>query len=397
MVALVSRKELMRRVELEGVGRTVQHLRGALRKGHLKPNNFRIKDLAEALIVSRDGKPVGREWTDRLAPSKRGGVMLAEAAIGVSSTGFSNITGQILYTRLMESYQDEAFIGSQLVEEYQTDFNGEKIPGISGIVEDVQEVKENMPFPEVGFGDDYIETPRTTKRGFILSITKETIFFDRTNLVLQQAGTIGTVLARKKEKLILDMVLGFTNNFKWRGTTYNTFQAATPWINTLSGQDLANLDWTYLDLAEQLFTDMLEPNTNEPIEVTPTTILAMPAKLHHFRQTLGAVEIETETDSNNRVRRGPNTLTQYNVLSSRLAYRRMLANGVSAANAKNTWFFGDPKKAFAWQYNWPITVVQAPNNHEAEFKQDIQFRWKASERGSAVVKNPRYWAKIYNV
>jgi hypothetical protein len=37
-----------------------------------------------------------------------------------------------------------------------------------------------------------------------------------------------------------------------------------------------------------------------------------------------------------------------------------------------------------------ITVTQAPLNSEAEFSQDIIFRFKASERGAAAVINPRY-------
>ena len=37
--------------------------------------------------------------------------------------------------------------------------------------------------------------------------------------------------------------------------------------------------------------------------------------------------------------------------------------------------------AFAYMENWPITVVQAPANSEAEFNQDIVARFKASERG----------------
>ena len=39
----------------------------------------------------------------------------------------------------------------------------------------------------LGFGEDYIETPSTTKRGFIVPVTKEAIFFDRTHLVLSRA------------------------------------------------------------------------------------------------------------------------------------------------------------------------------------------------------------------
>ena len=39
--------------------------------------------------------------------------------------------------------------------------------------------------------------------------------------------------------------------------------------------------------------------------------------------------------------------------------------------------------------NWPITVVQAPINSEAEFTQDIVVRFKASERGTAAILEPR--------
>lgn len=394
----ISKNELRRRVELDGLTKTRKHLINALKRKHLKPTDFRIRDLAESLVTDDKGKPVGKAWVEQLGPQKSGGVLLVEASAGVSLSGFNNITGQILYTRVMEGYQQDEFIWPQLVEEYQTDFNGEKIPGVTGITENVSEVAENMPYPEVGFGDDYIETPVTTKRGFILSITKETIFFDRTNLVLRQAGTIGNVMGLKKEKMILDLVLGVTNSYKWRGTSYNTYQAATPWINLQSGIDsgATTFDWTAIDTIEQLFVDMLDPNTGEPIIINPKNILAMPARKHTFRRVLNATLLRHSTNTAAIQTESGNVLDSYNLMTSRMAYRRLIASGVSAANAKNTWLMGEFKKAFGWQYNWPLQVVQAPNNHEAEFKQDIQFRWKASERGSGVVFDPRYVVKVYN-
>ena len=39
--------------------------------------------------------------------------------------------------------------------------------------------------------------------------------------------------------------------------------------------------------------------------------------------------------------------------------------------------------------NWPITVVQAPANSEAQFNQDIVVRFKASERGTPAIMEPR--------
>lgn len=391
--AVINTRELSRRVQTDGLRTTLRHLNRAMIDGHISPSDFSIRDLAESLVVDRSGKPVGRSWVEKMSPRKSGGFTLLEAASGVSLAGFSNITGQIFYRAVMDGYQQEEFIASQLVNEYQTDLNGEKIPGITGLTEDVQEVHEGMPFPEIGFGEDWIETPKTTKRGFIISVNKETIFFDRTRLVLQRAGQVGEVLARKKEKMVLDGVMGITNSYKWRGTSYNTYQTATPWINVASGVTLA--DWNQIDQAEQLFADMLEPNTGEPIIITPKAILHMPAKTHLFRMITRATEIEQRTASATEIRRGPNSVTPYTLLSSRFAYRRVIASGVTAANAKNWWFLGDFKKAFAWQFNWPITVVQAPSNHEAEFKQDIVLRWKASERGSFVVLDPRYVVKMY--
>jgi hypothetical protein len=81
------------------------------------------------------------------------------------------------------------------------------------------------------------------------------------------------------------------------------------------------------------------------------------------------------------------------LVESRLAYRRVLASGVAAVDAKKWWFIGDFHKAFAYMENWPITVTQSPPGSEADFNQDIMVRFKASERGAAAVLNSRYVVK----
>ena len=40
------------------------------------------------------------------------------------------------------------------------------------------------------------------------------------------------------------------------------------------------VDWTNVDAAEQLFADILDPHTNEPVLVEPNTVLVMPACRH---------------------------------------------------------------------------------------------------------------------
>ena len=126
-----------------------------------------------------------------------------------------------------------------------------------------------MPYPSLGFGEDYIDTPQTTKRGFIVPVTKEAIFFDRTHLILQRAAEVGEVLGLNKEKRLLDLLVGTTNNYTWKGAAYNTYSAAGTgvapdgnWVNQLTDE---LVDWTDVDAAEQLFANILDPNTGEPV------------------------------------------------------------------------------------------------------------------------------------
>ncbi|MBI1899751.1 MAG: hypothetical protein HYS13_01395 [Planctomycetia bacterium] len=247
-----------------------------------------------------------------------------------------------------------------------------------------------MPYPTYGFGEDYIETPSTTKRGFIVPVTREAIFFDRTNLVLKRAAEVGESLGLNKEKRLLDVAVGVTNTFKWRGTSYNTYQAATPWINSLSANEL--VDWTDVDAAEQLLANMLDPDTSEPILLRASTVLVTPAYRHAAHRIFEGSEVRYTSGGTETLADNP-LAGQYTVHVSRLMYRRVLASGEAEAAAKKWWFLGDFKRAFAYMQNWPITVTQAPPNSEAEFTHDVVLRFKASERGTPAVLNPRYVVK----
>jgi hypothetical protein len=80
-------------------------------------------------------------------------------------------------------------------------------------------------------------------------------------------------------------------------------------------------------------------------------------------------------------------------VTSRLALRCLIASGLNETVAADVWLLGNFKKAFAYMENWPITVTQSPLGSEADFTQDIVVRFKASERGTPAVINPRYVVK----
>ena len=381
-------RELRRRYELDGPEKTVKHLSEALAQGHLKPEEFSLRDLAETLI------PDGHEWVRLMDPRASGGVSVLEAGEGVDVTAFLNVTGQVIYSKIMEAYTQEAFVVSKLVDVIPTRLDGEKIPGAGPIKDDVTEVHPGMPYPHLGFGEDYIETPSTAKHGLIVPVTKEAIFFDRTNLVLSRAAEVGEILGLNKEKRLVDLAIGAANNYKWKGTAYNTYYASGdsgPWVNVLAGNEL--VDWTDVDAAEQLFADILDPNTGEPVLIRPNTVLVMPAYRHAANRVFQATQISYTPSGAATTTWVVNPLQGYRVADSRLVYRRIIASGQTADNAKKWWFIGDFRRAFAYMENWPITVTQSPANSEADFNQDIVVRFKASERGAAAAINPRFVIK----
>jgi len=367
--------------------------------GGIAPEEFSLQDLA-AEFVMEDDRPLGLAGVKRVFDPKGQTIQLTEATSAVDSTTFANITGQLLVSKVLQAYQAEDFVLSKLVETIPTKLDGEKLPGITKISDPGQDelvVREGQEYPRFGFGEEYVETPSTTKRGLIIPVTKEAIFFDRTNLVLSRAQEVGEVLGLNKEKRLVDLVIGGTKVYSRNGTTYYTYYSTNdtgaPYINHLSGNQL--VDWTDIDNAENLFAEMTDPNTSEPIVMgAGRDLLVCPQLRFSANRLLNANE--TRSGSSNIVV-GGNPLAGMGIrlYSSRLLYTRLIAtdtygHSVSAANAKGYWWYGDLKKAFAYMENWPLTVTRSAQNNPSEFSQDIVAEFKASERGAAAVKDPRF-------
>ncbi len=108
--------------------------------------------------------------------------------------------------------------------------------------------------------------------------------------------------------------------------------------------------------------------------MTPTHLIVAARMPTWHRRIVSATEIQSSVGGDQQmVTRNP--IDSYQIASSRLLASRMAAD--------TDWYLGNPRKAFAYMQNWPVTVVQAPSNSEAEFTQDIVVRFKASERGAA--------------
>ena len=176
----------------------------------MKPEDFSIRDLAEA--CARWPRVGAAARSAKCGRRERVGIERRRRCDGVSE---HHGPGDLLEDH--GGLQQEAFVVSKLVETIPTRLDGEKIPGISRVADTIDEVGPGMPYPHLGFGEDYIETPSTTKRGFIVPVTKEAIFFDRTHLVLSRAAEVGEVLGLNKEKRLIDLVIGVDQQLQVEG------------------------------------------------------------------------------------------------------------------------------------------------------------------------------------
>ncbi len=380
----INYKDLRRQIELDGPARAVEFICEGLRERYFTPNDFSLKRLAQYTIED------GHEFVESLYHGSHGvndGMNLLEAAGGAVTTAtFSNITGQIAYTAILEAYQDPKFIWPELCTTQPTQFSGEKIPGIGRMGEDSERVSEAEPYPVIGVSQEYIETPETIKRGMIVPVTKEAVFFDRTNLVLDRCREVGTWAGFQKEKEIIDIATGQANNYKRNGTARNTYldTATLPqWDNTITD---VLADWSDLEAAYLLFDGMVDFTTGEPILIMPDTLIVPSALRAKAMYILNSTEVRGGT-SNTTAYQTIGTDPMKNIMPVKVVTNQMVYARTSSAVK---WWIGQPKKAFKYMENWGFTPQQAGANSEKDFERDILYQFKISWRGVAAVVDPLY-------
>ncbi len=376
-------------IEANGKEAVLGALCEALEKRTLRPEHFNLQELAEAVWPA---------WKQSCDPRSMAGGMFGSPSLtglsedAIDSTMFANITGQIVFTKVMEGFMEaDEGVFERICTVIPTKFNGEKIPGISPPTADGYEIAEGAEYDQGQVIEDYIETPVTTKRGQIIYVTKEAVFFDRTNMLLQQAGKVGERLATKRLKLMIDVVCGATNPFKWRGTSKNTYQSSLgDWINSLSSNAL--VDWTDIDAVYVLAAKMTDPNTSEPISISLPDVLVPPHLAATAKRILNATQItfgDGASNTSQTVASNPVADLGRNIIVSSQLYARLVAAGDSASVAGSTWFIGDFKKAFAYMENWGLTPASLPAGSTLEFTRDVVAGFKFSERGVPTVIEPR--------
>lgn len=345
---------------------------------------------------------MGREWVDSFRPRSGTFVRLQEAD-SVAYSNFSNITGQIFFTEVKMAYEDEEFVFSRVVPTKPSRIlDMEKVPGLSGIGDEFDVVGEREEYPRVGFSEDYVEIAAKRKRGGIIAVTKEAILGDLTGNLLANARKLGYYLGLNREKRIIDAIIDENggaasavlggHRYHWKGTSYATYQASTPWINVTASNAL--VDWTQINSAWQTLANITDPYTGEPIMITPTKLVVTSQNLWTARRVVRATSVRSTAPGYATSGNPSQTITDnpvemvlpgLDVLSSRLLTAR--------SGTDTNWWIGNPEKAFGYYSIWDLTPEEAPTNHPDNFSRDIQMQFKISEMGTAGTLEPRLMHK----
>lgn len=378
--------KLKKLTESYGITKTAKFLGDAIRDKKISKHSISIRQLAESFL--------GHNWAENLY-RYNSGVRVQEASEGVDASSFTAITGQLLVNEIKDKFDLAKLIGDDVCETIPVtngNLKEQKVPWLSNVIDSVEKVEEGMPYPHTTFSPNFIEYPAIEKIGKICAVTMEAIYSDLTGQILDSAGSVGTYCGLAREERILRVVLGLVNNHKWNGSSYNTYLSSGAWTNTVGNFVLK--DWTSVNTLEQLFTNMLDPNTGKNILIEPKQMLVMPANRYRAIRAFSANVTRSgdfATSGNPDQIEAPNPLDKdYQILTSPHARRLLTESGVSTSIADSYVFLGDFKKAFIWREAKPLTVVEAPAQNPREFEQDIALAVKASLMGVAAVRDPRY-------
>ena len=216
----------------------------ALRLKHLNAQEFSAREL----MIECFGY---RETMDYAGSSGYSFGQLKEVAGAVSTSAFLNISNQYMASTFLDAYEIPEMYFSKLIPTVKTNRRWERVGGVGQIGDEAQTIAEGKAYPLVGPAEDWRNTPEVEKRGIAAAITKETILFDETNLVVQRIGEIGKWLGVNHEKRAIDCIVDENttkHRYQWKGTTYGSY-VDTPWDNLLASTPF--VDYKTFDTARK--------------------------------------------------------------------------------------------------------------------------------------------------
>lgn len=369
----------------------LEEIRDLRRAGEIT-DNFSLRDLFEEVVP--DGREAVREMRSRRQMNVN--VLMEAGGDAITTANFSNIIGQIAFADVMENFENEDFIGDQLVRQIPaTTSQKEMLPGITMIGDQASKVGENEDYPLVSIGEQFITMPEIYKYGFMLAITEEAIFEDKTGQLLNNFNKVAEAMAINLEKERLSVALGVTNTYSRNGgpqqNTYGNTHTQGDFDNLIASNALT--DYRNLEAAMIAFASVTDPETGEPIMLGgPLQLICATERIVRAGRMINAIETRTGALGNTDVQMIGGNPIQY---MSRLGTPQVLTNQYvgNVSGATTSWWLGNFKKAFVERVVYPTQVQVEDRNSTVGFERDVVSRVKVRRKSVPAVVEPRYVQK----
>jgi len=355
-----------------------------------RPEDFSLRSLWEALVGPA-------ESTLAFAMDHMGYVEmpLREA---VTSSAFPSAVGQLISAKVIEGYEMPGAIGDELVTVVPSKLRGERMVGFTSL-QGPKVVEEGEPYQDSTFREKFVTTTET-KRGRLLSVSEEAVFFDQTGQMLLRAQGLGNMLRANREKRIIRAVADVASTeriYRPQGVATQLYSAGN---NSLLSTATPLIDWT--DIQEVLAfyalnqRDDREPGDEggaDPIIWMPTHILTAQELAGTAARIVNAVEDRTNTTTATVITAG---VARQLVPGLRAVSSPFLdaAQGADQWDDASDWLIGDFKRQFIYKEIWPLQTFRQPAGNDEDFERDIVARFKVREYGDVQATDHRLVVKV---
>ena len=323
---------------------------------------------------------------------------LRESAI--ASTAFASAVGQLVALKVIDGYEAPGFVGDQLVTPMPSKLRGERMVGFTSL-QGPKPVGEGDSYQESTFGEKYVTTVET-KRGRLLSITEEAVYFDQTGQILQRAGMLGRMAREERERRIIRGVadvVSTTRVYRPAGTAAQLYSSGNK--NLLSTATVLT-DWT--DIQEAMafhatnITDDRETDDamgGQPITWMPTHLLTARKLAGVSARIFAATMAVTSGADGVQAPMTPimNVLGAGSLKPVASAYLDV-AEGEDQWDDADDWLIGDFARQFMYKEIWPLQTFRAPLQNDEQFERDVVARFKIREYGDLNAIDHRLVIKV---
>lgn len=370
-------RELREMVETHGAAATAAACVEAIEDGDESARGWSLRETWEAFIGSVD---------ETLARALRGAALHLQAnplLEEVRSQAFTDVTQAVIINQVIDHFRQVPSELDKLVNAHPSDVREETYAGF-GASDGPEKVPEGGEYPETGFTDLVTRAPEPDKWGRALYVTAEAIKFDRTGMLLAQAGNLGRRMAYNREEYGLYAVQDAAASYAFypkvvglptRSALYHNATAGGAWYNLNDNLAASNglVDYANIDTAWQLMQAMVD-DKGHLVPTVPNTLLCHPSlKSAAIFALMGQTQLRTQ--SSVVLSNLPGSVVQELIGNVNLIVSPFV--GSKAGGTDTDWYIGDFKSQFQEQVIFPVQVIDLPGNPRRDIVQGWAVRRKS--------------------